>query len=50
MIGDHLTILILTKSIGDKNIFCLVQTSNEITTKQTLRHTNKCHFLLKFVL
>ena len=50
MIGDHPTILILTKSIGDKNIFCLVQTSNEITTKQTLRHTNKCRFLLKFVL
>ena len=31
--------LILTKSIDDKNIFCLVQTSNEITTKPTTKDT-----------
>ena len=31
--------LILTKSIDDKNIFCLVQTLNEITTKPTTKDT-----------
>ena len=43
--GDHLTIPFHTRSIDDKNIFCLVQTLNEITAKPKYKKVSFAKFV-----